>query len=232
MSPPRSSLIARARLVRAATATMRAEYPVLILFAAVGMGMMVSAGDLLTLYVGLELQSLVGLCARHLPCAATSARPRPASNISCSARSPAASCCTASPCSTASPASTLFGGIARGAWPRRHLDRRAVRARLRARRPRLQDQRGAVPHVDARRLRRRADAGHRLLRHRAQGRGDGAARSASRSRRSGRRRFEWQQIVIFVALASIVLGARRARSARPTSSGCSPIARSTMSASP
>lgn len=37
---------------------MRAEYPVLILFAAVGMGMMVSAIDLLTLYVGLEMQSL------------------------------------------------------------------------------------------------------------------------------------------------------------------------------
>ena len=36
----------------------RAEYPILILFAAVGMGMMVSAGDLLTLYVGLELNSL------------------------------------------------------------------------------------------------------------------------------------------------------------------------------
>ena len=36
----------------------RAEYPVLILFAVAGMGMMVSAGDLLTLYVGLELQSL------------------------------------------------------------------------------------------------------------------------------------------------------------------------------
>jgi NADH-quinone oxidoreductase subunit N len=36
----------------------RAEYPVLILFSAVGMGMMVSAGDLMTLYVGLELQSL------------------------------------------------------------------------------------------------------------------------------------------------------------------------------
>ena len=36
----------------------RAEYPVLILFALVGMGMMVSANDLLTLYVGLELQSL------------------------------------------------------------------------------------------------------------------------------------------------------------------------------
>jgi NADH-quinone oxidoreductase subunit N len=34
------------------------EYPVLILLSAVGMGMMVSAADLLTLYVGLELQSL------------------------------------------------------------------------------------------------------------------------------------------------------------------------------
>jgi len=36
----------------------RAEYPVLILFSTLGMGMMVSASDLLTLYVGLELQSL------------------------------------------------------------------------------------------------------------------------------------------------------------------------------
>jgi len=36
----------------------RAEYPILILFAAVGMGMMVSAGDMLTLYVGLEMNSL------------------------------------------------------------------------------------------------------------------------------------------------------------------------------
>ncbi|QDX27995.1 NADH-quinone oxidoreductase subunit NuoN [Sphingomonas suaedae] len=37
---------------------LRPEYPVLILFATAGMGMMVSANDLLTLYVGLELQSL------------------------------------------------------------------------------------------------------------------------------------------------------------------------------
>jgi NADH-quinone oxidoreductase subunit N len=37
---------------------MRAEYPVLILFAAAGMGMMVSATNLLTLYVGIELNSL------------------------------------------------------------------------------------------------------------------------------------------------------------------------------
>ncbi|OYY90008.1 MAG: NADH-quinone oxidoreductase subunit N [Sphingomonas sp. 28-66-16] len=37
---------------------LRPEYPVLILLSCVGMGMMVSAGDLLTLYIGLELQSL------------------------------------------------------------------------------------------------------------------------------------------------------------------------------
>jgi NADH-quinone oxidoreductase subunit N len=37
---------------------MRAEYPVLILFAVAGMGIMVSATDLLTLYIGLELNSL------------------------------------------------------------------------------------------------------------------------------------------------------------------------------
>jgi NADH-quinone oxidoreductase subunit N len=37
---------------------MRAEYPILILFAALGMGMMVSASDLITLYIGLELNSL------------------------------------------------------------------------------------------------------------------------------------------------------------------------------
>lgn len=37
---------------------MRAEYPVLVLFATLGMSVMVSATDLLTLYVGLELNSL------------------------------------------------------------------------------------------------------------------------------------------------------------------------------
>ncbi len=37
---------------------MRAEYPVLILFAAVGMSIMVSANDFMTLYLGLELNSL------------------------------------------------------------------------------------------------------------------------------------------------------------------------------
>ena len=37
---------------------MRAEFPVLVLFAALGAGMMVSATDFMTLYIGLELNSL------------------------------------------------------------------------------------------------------------------------------------------------------------------------------
>lgn len=43
---------------RTAGDDLRPEYPVLILLSAIGMGVMVSAGDLLTLYIGLELQSL------------------------------------------------------------------------------------------------------------------------------------------------------------------------------
>ena len=43
----------------------RFEYPVLILLSSLGMGMMVSAGDLIALYIGIELQSLAAyvLCA-------------------------------------------------------------------------------------------------------------------------------------------------------------------------
>ncbi|MDP5278405.1 NADH-quinone oxidoreductase subunit NuoN [Sphingomonas sp. DG1-23] len=53
-----SILIAPAFFQRSSGDDLRPEYPVLILLSAAGMGMMVSAGDLLTLYVGLELQSL------------------------------------------------------------------------------------------------------------------------------------------------------------------------------
>ena len=43
---------------RTAGDDLRPEYPVLILLSTMGMGIMVSAADLMTLYVGLELQSL------------------------------------------------------------------------------------------------------------------------------------------------------------------------------
>ena len=57
-----------------------------------------------------------------------------------------------------------FAGIAAAVGAAGPLRRRAARARARAdhRRARLQDVGGAVPHVDARRLRGRADAGDRV----------------------------------------------------------------------
>jgi NADH-quinone oxidoreductase subunit N len=53
-----SILIAPKFFRRTSGDDLRPEYPVLILLSACGMGMMVSAGDLITLYMGLELQSL------------------------------------------------------------------------------------------------------------------------------------------------------------------------------
>jgi NADH-quinone oxidoreductase subunit N len=53
-----SILIAPGFFQRTSGDDLRPEYPVLILLSTVGMGMMVSAGDMLTLYVGLELLSL------------------------------------------------------------------------------------------------------------------------------------------------------------------------------
>lgn len=52
-----ASLVVAPRFFERAGA-MRAEFPVLVLFAALGMSIMVSAADLITLYIGLELNSL------------------------------------------------------------------------------------------------------------------------------------------------------------------------------
>ena len=51
-------LMAPSFFARSQGEDLRPEYPVLILLSACGMGIMVSASDMLTLYVGLELQSL------------------------------------------------------------------------------------------------------------------------------------------------------------------------------
>ncbi len=51
-------LMAPAFFQRTSGDDLRPEYPVLLLLSAAGMGIMVSASDMLTLYVGLELQSL------------------------------------------------------------------------------------------------------------------------------------------------------------------------------
>ena len=107
---------------------------------------------------------------------------------------------------------TSFAGIADGAAWRAALARPDLRPRVPDRRPRLQGLGRAVPHVDARRLRGRADAGHRLLRRRAQGRRLGAVRRAcdpAPSRRwstSGSRSSSSSRVVSMVLGAFAAIG--------------------------
>ena len=73
---------------------MKFEYPILILLATAGMMVMISAGDLIALYVGLELQSLALYVSP--PIAGTRcARARQGSSTSFSARCRRACCSTA-----------------------------------------------------------------------------------------------------------------------------------------
>ena len=146
-----------------------------MLFATVGMMMMVSASNLMTLYLGLELQSLA------LYVLAAFARDKLRS-------------------SEAGLKYFVLGALASGlllygislvygfsgtmdfaklAQALRRsgegLGRADRRHGVRRRRPRLQGFGGAVPYVDAGRLRGRADAGDGVPRHRAEGGGDGVA---------------------------------------------------------
>ena len=82
----------------------RFEYPILILLSTAGMLMLISAADLIALYLGLELMCLVALRRRRdQPRFRALDRGR-ASNISCSARCRRECCSTAPRWSTASPA--------------------------------------------------------------------------------------------------------------------------------
>ena len=151
----------------------RFEFPVLVLLATTGMMVMISANDLITLYVGLELQNLslyvVASFNREFGAVergrAQILRPR-----------------------WAVLGHAALRRLARLRLYRHHrlrrarqdargrragLDRADHRPRLCHRRPRLQGVRGAVPHVDPRCLRGRPDPGHRVLRCRPQDGGAG-----------------------------------------------------------
>ena len=131
----------------------RFEYPILILLATVGMMMMISANNLIALYMGLELQSL----ALYVVAAINrdSARASEAGlkyfvlgALSSGMLLYGASLVYGFTGTTAFPqiAEACHGG-AHGAGLGTDL-----RPRLHHRRPGLQDLRRALPHVDARRL--------------------------------------------------------------------------------
>ena len=205
------------------------EYSILVLLATLGMMVMVSANDLMSLYVGLELQSLALYVVAALKRDDRRATEAGLKYFVLGALSSGM---------LLYGASLVYGFTGMTQLDQivgRHrrcaaLDRPDLRHGVPARRHRLQDLRGAVPHVDARRLRGRADAGDRLLRRRPQGRRHGA----DHPRRHGAVRPGHARLAADRRLPLDRLdGARRLRRDRPEQpqAPARPIRRSAMSAS-
>ena len=162
------------------------EIPVLVLLSVVGMMMMVSASDLIALYLGLELQSLAlyvlaAIRRDNLRSSEAGLKYFVLGALSSGMLLYGASLLYGFTGSTSFSAIASVG--ARRWRGRQHRPRR--RPRVSPGRARLQDLGRALPYVDARRLRRRADAGDGVLRRRAQARGHGAARARARRRFPG-----------------------------------------------
>ena len=151
------------------------EYAVLVMLATLGMMVMVSANDLISLYVGLELQSLALYVVAAINRDNAKATEAGLKYFVLGALSSGMLLYGAS-LVYGFTGQTQLDEITRVIAMGDALDRADLRHGVPARRHRLQDFRRAVPHVDARRLRRRPDPGHRLLRLGAEGRGDGAPR--------------------------------------------------------
>ena len=155
----------------------RFEYPVLILLAAFGMSLMVSATDLIALYMGLETQSL----ALYILAAFNrDSRRSTEAGLKYFVLGALASGLLLYGASLiyGFTGSTSFEEIARIAAVSENGNTRPCHwACVPDLRARVQGLRRAVPYVDPGRLRRRADAGDGVLRRRAEIRGDGADRA-------------------------------------------------------
>ena len=208
---------------------LRFEYPVLILLSTAGMMLTISANDLISLYLALEFQSL----ALYVLAAFRRDRLR-----STEAGLKYFVLGALSSGLLLYGSSLVYGytgahGVPANRRSRARGARRSHRLRFRPGLhpggPRLQDRGGPLPYVDARRLRRLADARHRLFRGGGENVGHGhghpdhprrlpgcGGRNGSRSL-SPSRSPRWRL-------------ARSPQSDSRTSSGCSPIPPSAMSA--
>ena len=145
----------------------RFEYPILILLSTAGMLMLISAADLIALYLGLELMSLSLYVVAAINRDSVRSTEAGLKYFVLGALSSGMLLYGAS-LVYGFTGTVSFAGIAKAPAQWRHRPR--LRAGVPVRRLLLQGLGGAVPHVDARRLRGRADADHRLLRRRAESR--------------------------------------------------------------
>ena len=141
------------------TRSQKFEYPVLVLLATAGMGMMISANDLIALYLGLELQSLALYVVAAIRRDDVRSSEAGLKYFVLGALSSGMLLYGAS-LIYGFTGSTSFTAIAAAAKAerRRAGHRPDHRPGVPAGRPCLQDLGRALPHVDARRLRGRADA--------------------------------------------------------------------------
>jgi NADH:ubiquinone oxidoreductase subunit 2 (subunit N) len=156
---------------------LRFEYPVLVTLAVVGMMLMVSAGDLIALYMALELQSLSLYVIASLRRDSAKSTEAGLKYFILGALSSGMLLYGAS-LTYGFAGTTSFPGIIEAV---RATETPAAGPAVRAGVPDhgicLQGVGGAVPHVDARCLRRVAHARDRLFRHRAEGGRDGPVRA-------------------------------------------------------
>ena len=165
LHPARGTIIAAALMIDYSEREqlVSAESYVLHAAGAGGMMLLAAARDLIVVFLGIELMSIASLRARGTRPPQQPRRRRRRSSISCWARSRRASCSTASRSCTAPPDPRTSPTIGRPS-PETTFNNPLLLAGIGAadRRLRLQGRSRAVPHVDAGRLRGRADAGHRL----------------------------------------------------------------------
>ena len=160
----------------------RFEYAILIVLCTLGMLVVISANDLIALYLGLELLSLSSYVIAAFHRDSLRSTEAGLKYFVLGALS-SGMLLYGSSLVYGFAGTVSFPALAADA-PGRARDRRRHRPRLRRRRHRLQDLGRALPHVDAGRLRGLADPRHRLLRRRAQDRRHGHGRARLRRRLS------------------------------------------------
>ena len=188
---------------------LKFEYPVLILLATAGMMMMISAGDLISLYLGLELQSLALYVVAAFRRDDVRSSEAGLKYFVLGALSSGMLLYGAS-LIYGFTGTTRFDEIARiavGSVPALTNPGIVFGLVFLMVGHRLQDLGRAVPHVDAGRLPGRTDAGRGVLLRSAEGGGHGAARARGRDGILRASRSNWQQIVVFLSIASMLLGA-------------------------